>query len=114
MAKKQKHRGRIQAQGEGLEASETWHQEEPLTRDQGLFLLQKLQNKIPPDEQKKRERPFKDAERFIKQSEGGVDAPVRKTFRNRKTKDVRVDIEVWSGTAFVTIVLLMLLLWRIL
>ncbi len=114
MGKKRAHRGRIQAQGDGLEESETWHQEEPLSRSDGLSLLRKLKDRLSADEQEKRDRPFREAKRFIEQAQGGVDAPLRKTFRNRKTKDVRVDIEVWSGTAFITIVLLLLLLWRIL
>jgi hypothetical protein len=36
-----KHRGRIQAQGENLEASESWAQNEPLTKNAGLKLLEK-------------------------------------------------------------------------
>ena len=111
MAQKQAHRGRIQAQGSGLEASETWQQAEPLSKKDGLRLLDKLLNKLPKKEQAIRDQSFKDAQRFIEQVEGGLDAPVRKTFRNRKTKDVRVDVEVWSGIAFISFILMILLVW---
>ena len=33
------HRGRIQAQGGGLEKSESWSQDKPLSAKQGLSLL---------------------------------------------------------------------------
>jgi hypothetical protein len=105
MVKKHKHRGRLQAQGGGLEASETWEQEKPLSRKDGLSLLSKLKGKLSARERALRKRPFEEAERFIEQAQG-VDAPLRKTFRNRKTRDVRVDIEVWGDTAFVSFILI--------
>ncbi|MGK0366830.1 MAG: hypothetical protein ACI85O_003907 [Saprospiraceae bacterium] len=37
-----KHRGRVQAQGGGLEKSESWSQDEPLSKEDGLSLLEKL------------------------------------------------------------------------
>ena len=112
MAKKKAHRGRIQAQGGGLEASESWHQEEPLTKQKGLSLLQRLKNRLSPKDQELRIKQFEDAERFIKGVDGGVDAPIRRTFQNYKTRDIRVDIEVWSGRAFITIIILIIIgLW---
>jgi len=45
MADKQPHRGRLQAQGDGLESSECWNQEEPLTKEKGLSLLERLRKK---------------------------------------------------------------------
>jgi hypothetical protein len=36
------HRGRIQAQGNGVEKSENWSQDDPLTATQGLTLLNDL------------------------------------------------------------------------
>lgn len=60
-----KHRGRIQAQGDKLEESESWAQNEPLTKKEGLSLLEKLKNKIPKKEAEIRKKPFKKAERFI-------------------------------------------------
>lgn len=42
----QKHRGRIQAQGNGLELSESWSQDEPLTKEKGLDLLERLKLRL--------------------------------------------------------------------
>ncbi|MDX1666929.1 MAG: hypothetical protein R3350_06860 [Saprospiraceae bacterium] len=111
MAKK-KHRGRFQAQGGGLEESETWSQDEPLSKEEGFSLLDRLKEKLHSKDRELRKRQFEDAKRFIKGAKGGIDAPERKSFRNRKTKDIRVDIEVWSGRAFISIIfLILLLLW---
>ncbi len=112
---KKEHRGRIQAQGGGLEESESWNQDEPLTRKDGLRLLNELKSKLSLKDREMREKQFEDAERFIKGVEGGIQSPERKSFQDRKTKDVRVDIEVWGGFAFVAITLLILvLLWEML
>lgn len=99
-----KHRGRIQAQGGGTEKSESWSQDEPLSKKDGLNLLGILKSRMNKKELELRERQFDDAERYIENVEGGLDALKKKTFRNRKTKDVRVDIEILSGTAFILFV----------
>ena len=110
MAKK-KHRGRIQAQGDGLEASENWAQDEPLTAKDGKTLLQRLKDKIPKKELKKREKEFDKAEDLIDRSEstGGLHAHYGKSFQRDSDSDVRVDVEVLGGTAFVCIVFIFLL-----
>jgi len=36
------HRGRIQAQGSGVEKSESWAKDEPLTYEEGLALIEEL------------------------------------------------------------------------
>lgn len=101
-----KHRGRIQAQGGGTEKSESWAQDEPLSKKDGLSLLATLKSRMTKKELALRERQFDDAKRYIENVEGGVDATKKKTFRNRKTKDVRVDIEVLAGTAFLSIIVI--------
>ena len=108
MAKK--HRGRIQAQGEGLEKSVSWSQDDPLTKDQGRALLHKLDDQLTPAERRRREKQLAEARRYIEQTNGGIDALKKKTFRNRQSRDARIDIEVLSGTAFVAIALLLALL----
>lgn len=96
-----KHRGRIQAQGENIEASEAWSQDESLTKDEGLEMLDTLKNKIPKKEAKIREKAFKKAKRFI---ENGpyqvVDRIISKTYMVPDTELERVDIEIQKGTAF--------------
>jgi hypothetical protein len=111
---RKKHRGRIQAQGGGLEASETWNQEEPLTKQEGTGLLERLKSKLTPEERAKRRKSFDDAERFITGAQGGLDAPQRKSFLSTQGKGLRVDIEIWSGTAFIALIILILVaIWLI-
>ena len=104
-----KHRGRIQAQGEGLEKSVSWSQDEPLSKKEGLNLLERLKRMLTTKEYERREKQFEEARRYIQNVEGGADAVKKKTFRNRKSKDARVDIEILSGTAFVSVAILILL-----
>jgi hypothetical protein len=101
-----KHRGRFQAQGGGTEKSESWSQDEPLSKEEGYALLEKLKNSLTDKELSLREKQFDDAQRYVENVNGGIDATIKKTFRNRKTKDVRVDIEVLAGRAFISIVLI--------
>ena len=58
---------------------------------------------------------FLKAKKFIIQAEknNGVDAPVSKTFKVKGTKDVRVDIEVIKGKAFISILFILtgMILW---
>lgn len=82
------HRGRLQAQGNTLEASESWSQDEPPTVSEGLNFLQKLVKKITKGQFLERKKEFKKAETFIKRAgeNGGVDAKVSKTFRKKELK----------------------------
>lgn len=93
------HRGRMQAQGKGLEKSVNWAQDEPLSKEQGKTLLQQLKELLRPEELAERAEQFDKAKRYI-DGANGIEAPERRTFQNRKTKDVRVDIEVLAGRAF--------------
>ncbi|KAA3622600.1 MAG: hypothetical protein DWQ02_25755 [Bacteroidetes bacterium] len=104
-----RHRGRIQAQGDGLEESESWAQDEPLTKKEGLSILEKLKLKLKKSDYLLRKDQFEDAKRFIENIDGGIDAVKKKTFRNRKTKDARIDIEILGGTAFITVILIILI-----
>nr|MCU0392566.1 hypothetical protein [Thermoflexibacter sp.] len=87
------HRGRIQAQGEDLEESESWSQNEPPTKEDGLQMLENLKNKIPKKEAKLRKEAFEKAENFIIQAgeNGGLNAVVQKTFMVRDSEEARVD-----------------------
>ena len=96
-----KHRGRIQAQGKNLEASEAWSQNKPPTKKDGLNMLEKLKNKIPKKETQIREKAFKKASRFI---ENGpykvVNNIISKTYMANNTEHERIDIEIRKGIAF--------------
>lgn len=100
---KRKHRGRFQAQGGGVEESESWSQDKPLTSSKARLLLQRLMNKLKPKDREKREKPFSKAGNFIDQASenGGIFAVIKKTFMVKGSKDERVDIEVLGGKAFV-------------
>ncbi len=96
------HRGRLQAQGEYLESSEAWSQGEPLSKQEGLNLLDKLRNKIPKKEAEIREIAFQKAAKFI---ENGpyqvVTKTISKSYKVPDTEHERVDVEIQKGTAFV-------------
>lgn len=97
-----KHRGRIQVQGENLEASEAWSQNDPPTKTDGLTMLDKLKNKIPRSEARKREKSFLKASRFIEQGPHEViNSPVVRSFKVKGTMHERVDIEIQKGKAFI-------------
>ncbi|MEZ4993537.1 MAG: hypothetical protein R2824_24150 [Saprospiraceae bacterium] len=100
-----KHRGRFQAQGGGTEKSESWSQDEPLSKADGLNLLEKLWNSLTEKERSTREKQYESARRFIENSGGGVDAIEKQSFRNRKTRDSRIDIEVLGGRAFILLLI---------
>jgi len=96
------HRGRVQAQGEKLEKSETWTQNNPPTKNEGVQIVEKLKNKISKEETKKREKQFEEAKKFINRApKDGVCAPVSKTFLVKNTDHERVDLEVIRGIAFI-------------
>ena len=96
------HRGRVQAQGGGLEESESWDEEKPLRALPGHHLLYGLRLKIPPREATVKQEPFLKAQRFIDSAAvaGGVGF-CQKAFPVRGSRDQKVDIEVRSGRAFV-------------
>ena len=96
------HRGRFQAQGGGLEESESWDEEMPLRAFHGHHLLDGLRLKIAPKEAIVRQESFLKAHRFIDAaaSSGGVGF-CKKSYLVRGSREQRVDIEVQSGLAFV-------------
>ncbi|MEM9887691.1 MAG: hypothetical protein AAF849_17480 [Bacteroidota bacterium] len=109
--KKKKHRGRWQAQGGGLEESESWAQDEPLSKEDGQQLLNQLKEKLSKKDLKDREKLFEQAERFVNNAQG-VDAPFSHSFRSRKKRGVRVDLEIKAGRAFVLLIgFLVLFYW---
>lgn len=98
------HRGRVQAQGGGFEASEPWAQPAPPTDIQGHELLETLHDKLPAVHQQCRRLAFAQAHRYVDAvAAAGGTGPTKKSFPNRglKRADPRVDIEVHKGLAFV-------------
>ncbi len=111
MPKKFKHGGRFQAQGGGLEESEAWSQDEALSKNDALKLLDKLKGKLSEKDLKKREKAFRSATDYVKNTQGGIDAVKKKSFYDdKKNRSIRVDVEILGGKAFVAIIFLLILL----
>ena len=110
--KRQKHRGRIQAQGPGYSDPGigdvvSWGpQPEPPTVSNGLAMLYALQSRMNKRQYMDRSEALDDARRFIiNAGESGGAAPPGKSFRNRSVRKQdgheRIDVEIKSGIAFV-------------
>jgi len=97
------HRGRIQAQGGKTEKSVSWSRKKPPTRSQARGFVSELIRKLNSDELKARQHGITKALQFIDDAAagGGVNAPVSISFKTPQTRDIRVDIEVRLGMAFV-------------
>jgi hypothetical protein len=108
------HRGRIQAQGNDTEKSVSWSQDTPLSKKQGLELLKDLDQQLTSKEKSERKKQLADAHRFIENIEGGIDAVNKKSFYSRTGGNIRIDIEVLGGIAFICMIVgLMLFLFFI-
>jgi RHS repeat-associated protein len=98
-------RGRIQAQGGGTEKSVAWTRDTPPTRSEGLAMVDELESQLTPRERRDRAESLKAARAWINRAAqgGGVSTPPRisKSFLKKGSKDIRVDIEVNTGKAFV-------------
>jgi hypothetical protein len=98
------HRGRIQAQGGGLERSEPWAQTFPPPTAQGLAQLTALYASLSSTDQKIRAQPC--AQIRTKIEIGNIFAPFSQSFYappnlQSKRGDLRMDLEVRKGWAFV-------------
>lgn len=109
------YRGRVQAQGDDIDKkkhsggySESWAQHTPVTDVEGFEFLAKLEGQCNKSQLEIRRIPFSRARRFIKvASEGGGVTPEsqpRSYYYNKHDKkysNVRVDIEISSGSTFI-------------
>ncbi len=97
------HRGRFQAQGGGVEESEKWAQDEPLSLKRALILLARLIAKLATKDYKRRKNQFDKTEQFVRNAAetGGMYAKTSKSFDVEGSEDERVDFEIWAGRAFV-------------
>lgn len=97
------HRGRIQAQGGNLEKSVAWSQASPPTMSEGLAMIEELISQLSPTEYQIRHKAFEQAKKFVIRTadNNGFPCPVKKSFRVKGTQDIRVDIEIIKGKAFI-------------
>lgn len=72
-------------------------------------MVEKLKEKLPKKELGNRKELLDKAEQFIKAAgkKGGVSAQVSKKFPKKDSQDVRIDIEVIAGIAFISFLLLL-------
>lgn len=72
-------------------------------------MLDKLKEKLSKKERQNRKELFDKADRFIRAAgkKGGVTAKVTKKIQKKDSEDVRIDIEVIAGVAFISLVLLL-------
>jgi hypothetical protein len=100
------HRGRVQAQGGNTEKSEAWAKEkdDPPTLSEVLRLIDRLEGKLTRSEKAARAEAFQELRAYVQTmaAQGGLDAPVIKSFPRKKLKGgIRVDLEVITGRACV-------------
>ena len=95
------HRGRIQAQGGGVEESEAWAQSYVPKKSDGYGMAESLKGKLKKKELKKRERSFKKLDKFIENApRTGYDYSSQSYMPFPPNGDVRVDVEIIKGKAF--------------
>ena len=97
------HRGRIQAQGGGIEKSVSWSRETPPTETEMMELVHKLELQLSRSERLERHVGFEQLRRFIRRAakEGGTSIVPSRSFPPRPKRGVRVDIEILTGMAAV-------------
>jgi hypothetical protein len=100
------HRGRLQAQGGGIEKSVSWARDNPPTESEMLSFCDELEGKLSEREKRDREQPLVELREYIRRiaKSGGISAnprPHKKSFLKRGSKDIRVDLEVQKGMACV-------------
>ena len=103
MAKKMAHRGRFQAQGDGTEKSVPWALVTPITKSHANLDITKLEAKLTPAELNTRRQCFEKAYEFVSRvPSGGITAFFKHScIPFPPQKDIRVDIDVLSGIAFI-------------
>ena len=103
MAKQRLHRGRFQSQGNGIEESVSWSLVKPITKLQADSSIAKLKTKLTPAERSARIKCFEIAYEFVRRVPSyGISAFFKHScVPFPPVKDIRVDIDVLAGTAFI-------------
>lgn len=98
------HRGKVEAQGGGVQKSEPWAQDRPPTVSDVLILLDRLEEQLTAAERRDRQEGLRQAREFVKRAgeQGGLDAPVERSFPRKKLRGgIRIDVVVFTGRACV-------------
>lgn len=93
------HRGRIQAQGGGVEKSVSWNRQTPPTESEMMAMVRELEAKLTPAEKRAREVAFEQLRRLIRAAaQAGTGLPVlRRSYPFPAIRGIRVDLEVLKG-----------------
>ena len=98
------NRGRVQAQGAGVEKSCSWAEAEVPTKEDGHGYLDNLKGQLTPAEQLVRESCFEKALKWVNDAPAKgyvVVTPIKTSFQPYPPiKDTRVDGELHSGASF--------------
>ena len=98
------NRGRFQAQGDGLEKSRPWAMQDIPTKYDGHNFLTELKGQLTPAEYTIRQKCFERAVRYVDKAPSGgysVISPARRSLTDiPPIRDVRVDVELFSGASF--------------
>ena len=99
-AKEAAHRGRIQAQGGGIEKAVSWKRQTPPTESEMMEMVAHLESMLTPAERRARQKGFEQLRRLIRRASmiGGL-PPLQMSYTNVSVSGVRVDIEVLTGLA---------------
>lgn len=97
------NRGRIQAQDDNLEESESWATDNEITKQEGFNKSNLLKGKLSNQELAERLEAFNKLENVIQQApEQGHYAQLIKSFHhNPQNRRIRVDLEIRAGRAFI-------------
>ena len=104
------YRGAVQAQGDDITKrggyTRSWAEEKPVTDEEGLSFLAKIEGECSNSEKLERKQVFAKARRFIKNAsqQGGVrpeSQPHSFQDPKRTISNARVDIEIRSGITFI-------------
>lgn len=95
------HRGRIQAQGGGVEESEPWASYDIPYKSDGYIMVEDLKVKLSNGALKQRRQAFDKVEKFIDRAPAcGWDVSTQSYPGCPPNRDVRVDVEIKKGKAF--------------
>ena len=95
-----KHRGRIQAQGGGVEKSVSWNRQTPPTESEMMAMVSQLESQLTPAERGVRARAFEQLRRLIRNGSIAGSLPrMGVSFPHLSERGIRVDLEVFKGEA---------------
>lgn len=96
------NRGRIQAQGNSTEKSAVWATNDDIPKSLGLSKVDNLEYQLTPAELRARTKALGQARNRIRTAPSYGVSPMRKSYYDDyRKREIRVDIEVISGVAFI-------------